>query len=129
MWVATRRTAATTSARRSADRVRIVPSRNAVSGMTLLVEPASMCATVTTAGSKTSTRGVTIDWRARTISAATGIGAAAACGSEGAGVGGARGWRRGGVPPPPGDALLPPVGGRHHRPRAYVDAPAGQRRG
>jgi hypothetical protein len=53
-----------------------------VSGMTLLVEPASMWATVTTAGSKASTRRVTIDCRARTISAATGIGSAAACGSE-----------------------------------------------
>ena len=50
--------------------------------MTLSRDPASMCATVTTAGSKTSTRRVTIDCRASTISAATGIGSAAACGSE-----------------------------------------------
>ena len=110
MWVATRWTAATTSARRSADRVRIVPSRNAVSGMTLLVEPASMWATVTTAGSNTSTRRVTIDCSASTISAA-----------DRDRVRG--GVRLGGVPTPPADGHLPLVGGRHHRPGPHVDAP------
>ena len=70
------------SASRSAERVRIVPWSSTESGMTLLVAPPSMWATVTTAGSKTSTRRVTIDCSASTISAATGIGSAAVCGIE-----------------------------------------------
>ena len=50
--------------------------------MTLSVEPAVNCATVTTAGSNTGTRRVTTDCSASTISAATGTGSAAACGIE-----------------------------------------------
>ena len=46
----------------------------AVSGMTLFVVPAVIFAMVTTAGSKTETRRVTIVWSAVTISQATGIG-------------------------------------------------------
>ncbi len=42
--------------------------------MMLFVVPALMWPTVTTAGSKTSTRRVTIDCSASTISAATGTG-------------------------------------------------------
>src|SRR3712207_7263035 len=56
-----RSTESTTSPRRPADSVRIVPSMKATSGITLLVDPAAMCATVTTAGSVTGTRRVTID--------------------------------------------------------------------
>ena len=57
--------------------VRIVPQSVAVSGITLVVEPARILATVTTAGSKASTRRVTIAWRAVTISQAIGIGSPA----------------------------------------------------
>ena len=53
----------------------------AVSGITLLVVPAVMWPTVTTAGSNTSTVRVTISCRAWTISQATGIGSTARCGS------------------------------------------------
>jgi hypothetical protein len=45
-----------------------------VSGITLLVVPAWMLATVTTVGSKTSTRLVTMVWMACTISHAIGTG-------------------------------------------------------
>jgi hypothetical protein len=79
---ATRRTPSTTDARRSSESARIVPSRNADSGITLFVVPASMCATVTTAGSKTFTDRVTIVWRARAISHAAGMGSRARCGAE-----------------------------------------------
>src|SRR3546814_7727449 len=65
-----------------ADRVRsetarIVPHSVAVSGMTLVVVPARILATVTTAGSKASTRRVTMACRLLTISQAIGIGSAA----------------------------------------------------
>ena len=68
--------------RADADTVRTVPASSAVSGITLVVVPARILATVTTAGSKTSTRRVTIDWSARTISAAIGMGSPAWCGME-----------------------------------------------
>ena len=63
-------------------RVRIVPSRLAVSGITLRVVPASIFATVSTAGSKTWTRRVTSVWNAWTISHAIGIGSRQSCGAE-----------------------------------------------
>ena len=50
--------------------------------MTLVVVPARIFDTVTTAGSKTSTRRVTIAWMAVTISHATGIGSQAWCGID-----------------------------------------------
>ena len=78
----TRRTPAWTSVRVASEALRIVPSTKAVSGMMFVVVPASMWAIVTTAGSKTSTRRVTMDWRARTISAATGIGSMVSCGAD-----------------------------------------------
>ena len=55
---------------------------NADSGITLLVEPASMWAMVSTAGSKAFTRRVTMVCRAVTISAAAGIGSTDRCGAE-----------------------------------------------
>jgi hypothetical protein len=69
-------------ARVASDVVRIVPSTKAVSGMMFVVVPASMWAIVTTAGSKTSTRRVTIACSASTISAATGIGSIVSWGAE-----------------------------------------------
>ena len=50
--------------------------------MMLFVVPAVIWAIVTTAGSNTSIRRVTIACRARTISAATTIGSSEACGAE-----------------------------------------------
>ena len=50
--------------------------------MMLFVVPASTWAIVTTVGSKTSWRRVTIAWRARMISAATGIGSTDLNGSD-----------------------------------------------
>ena len=63
--------------------VRMVPSRLAVSGMMLRVVPASIFATVTTAGSKAFTRRVTSVWNAWTISQAIGIGSRQSCGAGG----------------------------------------------
>src|SRR5437899_5030739 len=70
---ATRRTPSSTRSRVASDTLRMVPSRLAVSGITLRVVPASIFATVTTAGSKTLTwrrgwrerrRGsLTVSWR------------------------------------------------------------------
>ena len=59
---------------------RMVPSMNAVSGMTLLVVPAVMRPTVTTDGSNTSMVRVTMVCSAWTISHAMGMGSSAACG-------------------------------------------------
>ena len=64
------------------DTVRMVPSRLAVSGMMLRVVPASIFATVTTAGSKAFTRRVTSVWNAWTISQAIGIGSRQSWGAE-----------------------------------------------
>ena len=61
---------------------RIVPWSRAVSGITLWVEPAPTCATVSTAGSNTSTVRVIIDWSASTSSQATGTGSVAHCGVD-----------------------------------------------
>ena len=47
----------------AAETVRIVPARKAVSGMMFVVVPATTWAIVTTAGSKASTRRVTISWK------------------------------------------------------------------
>src|SRR3546814_8773712 len=71
-----------TIARRSGESVRIVPSISAVSGMILFVVPAAIFAIVTTAGSKTEMRRVTIVWIAVTIAQATGIGSIASCGID-----------------------------------------------
>src|SRR5438093_1000369 len=60
----------------------MVPSRLAVSGITLRVVPASIFATVTTAGSKTLTWRVTSVWNACTISHAIGIGSRQSCGAD-----------------------------------------------
>ena len=60
----------------------MVPSRSAVSGMTLSVVPASILAIVTTAGSAIGTRRVTIVCSAVTISQAIGTGSSASCGIE-----------------------------------------------
>ena len=64
------------------DTDRMVPKRKADSGMMLFVVPAVIWAMVTTAGSKTSTRRVTIDWSASTISAAIAMGSTALCGID-----------------------------------------------
>ena len=88
--------------RHRADRAHIL----ATSGMTLVVVPALIDPTVTTAGSKTSTRRVTNDCSAPTISQATGIGSAAKCGIEA--------WP---APAPHRDREL--VGRRHDRPSAW----------
>src|ERR1700730_5329158 len=63
-------------------RVRTVPINVAISGMTLLVVPASILPTVTTPGSKTLTERVTNVCMAVTISHATGTGSAAICGAD-----------------------------------------------
>src|SRR3546814_20936148 len=68
--------------RRCGDRVRIVSSISAVSGMMWFVLPAAIFAMVITAGSKTEMRRVTIVWIAVTIAQATGIGSIASCGIE-----------------------------------------------
>jgi hypothetical protein len=60
---------------------RMVPRISALSGMTLLVVPATIFDTVTIDGSNTSIRRVTIVCNACTISHATGIGSSARCGS------------------------------------------------
>ena len=78
----TRVTSSSTRARVSSDSVRTVPSSVAVSGMTLVVVPALMCATVSTAGSNALTRRVTIVCSAPTIAAAAGTGSSASCGAE-----------------------------------------------
>ena len=62
--------------------MRTVPSSVAVSGMTLVVVPALMWATVSTAGSNALTRRVTIVCSAPTIAAAAGTGSSASCGAE-----------------------------------------------
>ena len=74
---ATRSMSAMTAPRVLSETARTVPQRVAVSGMTLLVVPARILATVTTAGSKASTRRVTMAWKAVTISQAIGIGSEA----------------------------------------------------
>jgi hypothetical protein len=79
---ATRRTPASIASRVASDTVRTVPSRFAVSGMTLRVVPASILAMVRTAGSNTLTRRVTSVWKACTISQAIGIGSRQSCGAE-----------------------------------------------
>src|SRR5687768_9350494 len=56
---ATRRMPSSIASRVASETVRTVPSRLAVSGMTLRVVPASIFAIVSTAGSKTFTRRVT----------------------------------------------------------------------
>ena len=104
MFSATRRTPARTSVRASSLTVRIVPKRNTDSGMMLFVVPAVIWAIVTTAGSNTSTRRVTIACSARTISAATAIGSRA--------VWGADAW-----PPRPRTVMRIDVGGGHQRAR------------
>ncbi len=53
-----------------------------MSGITFRVVPASILATVTTAGSNTWTRRVTRVWNACTISHAIGIGSRQSCGAE-----------------------------------------------
>ena len=80
--------------------VRIVPQSVAVSGMTLVVVPARILATVTTAGSNASIRRVTIAWSAVTISQAIGIGSHGVVGHRGVAA-----------PAPDGDLEL--VGRRH----------------
>ena len=60
---------------------RMVPRISAESGITLPVVPATILATVTTVGSKTSMRRVTIICNAWTISHATGMGSSVRCGS------------------------------------------------
>ena len=65
-----------------------------------------MRATVTTAGSNTSTRRVTIDWNAPTISQAIGIGSLAWCGIDA--------W-----PPRPAHGDQERVGRRHQRRRPW----------
>ena len=60
----------------------MVPSISAVSGMTLSVVPAVIFAMVTTAGSKTLTRRVTVVWIACTMAQATGTGSSASDGLE-----------------------------------------------
>ncbi len=60
----------------------MVPSQVTDSGMTLNAVPASIRVTVTTAGSNAGTTRVTMDWRAVTISQATGTGSVASCGIE-----------------------------------------------
>ncbi len=77
MFVASRSSSRWTRVRVASDVVRIVPASRAVSGMTLVVEPARTLATVTTAGSKTSTRRVTNVWNAPTMAQATGTGSLA----------------------------------------------------
>ena len=59
-----------------------MPDTLACSGITLVVVPAVMCATVTTAGSNTLTRRVTMLCSAITISQATGIGSSVLWGME-----------------------------------------------
>ena len=71
---ATRSMSASTASRAFSDTVRTVPNSSAVSGITFDVVPARIRATVTTAGSNTSTRRVTIAWNAPTISHAIGMG-------------------------------------------------------
>src|SRR3546814_19119832 len=71
-----------TMARRSGESVRIVPSISALSGMMLFVVPAAIFAMVTTAGSKTEMRRVTMVWIAVTIDKATGLGSTASCGID-----------------------------------------------
>jgi len=79
---ATRLTFSSTLLRVRSEMVRMVPSIEAVSGMMLRVVPASILATVTTAGSNAFTRRVTRLWNACTISQATGIGSTQSCGAE-----------------------------------------------
>ena len=78
----TRRISSCISARVGSDSVRSVPSMNAVSGITLLVVPATICAMVSTAGWWASTRRVRAVCSAPTIAAAAGTGSSASCGAE-----------------------------------------------
>ncbi len=68
--------------RASAEKVRTVASKWAVSGMMLRWVPAWRSPTVTTTGSNTSNRRVTMVCRAVTISQAAGMGSLARCGAE-----------------------------------------------
>ena len=81
MLDATRRRLSCTELRVAWLNVRIVPWISAIGGMMLLVVPASMRPTVTTAGSKTSIRRVTISCSACTISQAIGTGSRARWGA------------------------------------------------
>ncbi len=77
MCSAIRVTPAWIPARDASDTERIVPVSRAVSGMTLLVDPAWIWAIVTTTGSNTSIWRVTSVCSAVTISHAIGIGSSA----------------------------------------------------
>ena len=79
------------------------PRARPISGMTLLVVPAVTRPTVTTTGSNTLWRRVTMFCSARPISNAAGIGSIASCGAEA--------W-----PPRPLTVISPAVGRGHDRP-------------
>src|SRR5262245_31955479 len=79
---ATRMSPSWTRWRVLSDTDRTVPTISHESGITLLVVPAWMLATVTTVGSNTSTLRVTMVWMACTISQAIGTGSRVRWGSE-----------------------------------------------
>ena len=80
--VATRSTSCWVVSRLASETARMVPSTIAVSGMTLVVVPASMWATVSTAGLKASTSRVSWVCRAVTVAQAAGMGSVQKCGVE-----------------------------------------------